>query len=356
MFLFAVSIAMFACSENDDVVPPVVEPRAAITFDISAVSQVAGNTRGPVYSQEATQHVTRVSVYAFMNDGTGVYKFKKMYTLPGWNDGMTFMRYEVADADKVAVGDYKFLGVGRDASDMFTVTSPTVDVTTFDSMMASVAASGNETEIFAGIAPGTVTAEGGSRVSIAMKRQVAGILGYFKNIPQMINGTTVRYLRLSVSNSNQMVNLTNGVGINSAPAAYNIINLDLSTQGVTNGLYNGNDLSGQGVATVPMSQLGGSFLIPVGGVTMTLGLYDTAGVPIKTWTVLDGLATNMSIMANHFYSLGVKKMAANTNGGTGLPGDADAPIDLLYDQNIVITIYPAWDLIHNLVVQPIVPV
>ena len=29
----------------------------------------------------------------------------------------------------------------------------------------------------------------------------------------------------------------------------------------------------------------------------------------------------------------------------------DAPVDLLTDQNIVITISPAWELIHNLVIQ-----
>lgn len=356
MFLFAASMAMFACSESDDTVPQVPESNAAITFDISAVSKAEGNTRGPVYSQEATQHVTRVSVHAFMNDGTGSYKFKKTYTLSGWGDGMTFMRYEVADADKLAPGDYKFLAVGRDASDMYTVTSPTVDTTTFESIMASVAASGNETEIFSGSASSTVTPEGGNRVNIAMTRQVAGILGYFKNIPQMIGGVPVKYLRLSVSNSNQMVNLSTGTGVNSAPAAYNVINMDLTTQGVTNGIYNGNDLSSTGVATLPMSQLGGAFLIPVSGVSMVLGLYDSSGNAIKTWTVMDGSASNMSIMANHFYSLGVKKMAGNTTGGTGLPGDADAPIDLLYDQNIVITINPSWNLIHNLIIQPVAPV
>lgn len=357
MFLLAASTVLFACSESDDSVPPVVEPTAALTFDISAVSKLEGGTRSPVYSQEASQKVTQVAIHAFKNDGTGSYKFKKTYNVSGWTAGSTFKRYEVASTDTVAPGDYKFLAVGRDATDMYTVTAPVANTTTFESMMASVAASGNESEIFAGFTPATVTSEGGSRISIEMARKVAGILGYFKNIPQMINGVTVKFLRLSVSNSNLAVNLSTGVGTSPVGTTYNIIDLDLSGQGVTDGVYNGNDLSGQNVVKLPMSQLGGSFFLPVSGITLILGLYDANGVALKSWTVMDGSVSNMSILANHFYSLGVKKSTTDTTGGgTPDPGDDDAPIDLLTDQSIVITINPAWDALHNLVLQPVVPI
>lgn len=357
MFLFAASMAMLAsCSDSDDSVPPVVEPNAALTFELSAVSELQGATRSPVYSQAASQQVTRVSIHAFKNDGTGSYKFKKTYNVTGWTAGTTFKRYEVAANDTVAPGDYKFLAVGRDASDMFTIAAPVVNTTTFESVMATIAASGNESEIFSGSTLATVTPEGGTRISIEMARKVAGILGYFKNIPQMINGTTVQFLRLSVTNSSLGVNLSNGVGMNATGTAYNIINIDLSSQGVTGGIYNGNDLSSQGVVKVAMSQLGGSFFMPVSGVSMILGLYDVNGNALKSWNVMDGSATNMSIMANHFYSLGVKRAVGDTTGGgTPDPGDDDAPIDLLTDQSIVITINPAWDLIHNLIIQPVAP-
>ena len=70
----------------------------------------------PVYSQEATQHVTRVSVYAFVQNGS-TYLHQKTYDITGWTDGTTFKRFAVPDADKLPVGVYKFLAVGRDASD-----------------------------------------------------------------------------------------------------------------------------------------------------------------------------------------------------------------------------------------------
>ena len=86
--------------------------------------------------------------------------------------------------------------------------------------------------------------------------------------------------------------------------------MDLSGQAVSNGVYVGNDLSGQGVVKVPNSQLGGSFYIPVSGVSMTLGLYDASGVAIKEWTVSDtnsSGATQFNLMANHFLFIGCER-------------------------------------------------
>lgn len=360
MFMIVASmLVLSACSNDEDAAPQVNNENGAVTFELSAVNKLSdGITRAPVYSQEASQHVTNVSIYVFLFDsGSSTYKYNTTFTVSGWTDGTTFMRFAVPDANKLPMGTYKFLAVGRDASDMFTVTSPTAS-TTYPQMMATITATGNESEIFAGSAD-AVIADQGARVSIQMMRQVAGILGYFKNVPQQLNGSTVQYLRLSVSNSNQQVNLTNGTGVNTTPAAYNIMNIDLSGQAVSNGVYTGNDLSGQGVVKVANSQLGGAFYMPVSGVTMTLGLYDASNTAIRTWTIQDSSnsnATTFDILANHFYSLGTKGVAGSTDGGTpGVPGDDDNPIDLLIDQNIVITISPAWSLIHNLILQNTAP-
>lgn len=353
-FLVAASMFIFAaCSDEEGFNVPSVPGDGAVTFEISAVNDLS-TSRAPLYSQEATQHVTRVSIYAFLfNPATSSYLYQKTYQVADWSDGTTFKRFAVPDDDKLPAGTYKFLAVGRDATDQWNVTVPT-STTTYGDMLASVTSTGQETEIFSGSADATITSQG-ARVSIEMTRKVAGILGYFKNVPQQLNGQVVRYLRLSVSNSNQQLNLTTGTGINTIPASYNVMNIDLSGQRVENGVYVGNDLSSQGVVKVANSQLGGAFYIPVSGVTMTLGLYDSAGTAIKEWAVKDsagGNASTFDILANHFYSLGTKGVSGSTNGGTpGDSGDDDNPIDLLTDQNIVITISPAWSVIHNLVIQ-----
>lgn len=353
MFFVLASAFMFACSD-DDSVPNVQEgAKGSVTFEISAVNDLnTGVTRGPVYSQAPDQHVTRVSVYAFKSDGSQ-YLYTKTYDITGWTDGTTFKRYEVPVSDNLPAGDYKFMAIGRDASDQYTVTAPTA-TTTFEDMAASVTASGNETEIFAGSTAITIASGGGSRVSIPMTRNVAGILGYFKNIPQTLNGTTVQYLRLSVTATNTAVNLSTNMGSVAGTTPFNLIDIDLSTQAVNGGVYAGNDLAGQGVVKLDNSQLGGAFIIPVTGVQLTLGLYDSVNGAIKTWVVKDSSdgSGTFNVTANHFYSLGTKNQAGNTNGGTGgVPGDDDVAIDLLTDQNIVVTINPSWDTIHNLIIQ-----
>lgn len=352
MMLTVASLLMFSCTKDEDVKPGVDPADGKVYFELSAVNKMSlgSDTKAPVYSQDASQHVTRVTVYAFMKQGAD-YLYVKSYDIPGWTDGTTFKRYVVPDTSKVVQGDYKFLAVGRDASDMFTVTTPSA-MTKFEDMAASITASGNESEIFAGNTMVTVLPQG-SRVSIEMTRKVAGVLGYFKNVPQSLNGSTVKYLRLTATNSNQQVNLSTGTGVNSAVASYRLMDMDLSTQPVANGVFTGNDLSGQGVVKVANSQLGGSFFMPVSGISMTLGLYDASNVAIKEWVVKDsagGLST-FNILANHFYSLGMKALPGSTTGDPENPNDDDDPIDLLTDQNIVITITPAWQLIHNLVIQ-----
>lgn len=355
LFLVMASALMFACSQSDEPEPAVDNnvPDGSVIFDVSAVNNLnIGNAaRGNIYSQEATQHVTNVMIHAFMNNGSD-YVYSRSYTISGWSDGTTFKSYEVGDSEKLPQGNYMFLAIGRDASDNYTVTTPGVG-TTYSSMLASVQSSGQETEIFAGSVQAQIASKG-SRVSIPMTRKVAGVLGYFKNVPQSLNSVPVKYLRLTVTNSNQQVNLTNGVGINTAPTSFNIIDMDLSTQATSNGVYTGNDLSAQGVVKVPNSQLSGSFLIPVSGVKLTLALYDASNNVLQSWVVKDASNNNsdtFNITANHFYSLGMKKQAGNVNGGTDDPGDDDNPIDLLIDQNIVVTISPAWEMMHDLVIQ-----
>lgn len=354
MYLVAMSALLFACSDNDDP-SPATESEAGVTFEISAVNGMQnGISRAPVYSQDATQHVTRVSVYTFLYDsGSSNYVYNRTFDITGWDDGTTFKRYTVDSAQPLNPGDYKFLAVGRDASDMFTITDTSTNPT-FDEMTASITQSGNESEIFAGWSQATINDQGkGGRISIEMTRKVAGVLGYFKNVPQMIDAATVTSLRLTATDSNQKVNLTNGTAITTAVQPYEIININLTGQSVAGGVYTGNDLSGKGVVKLPNSQLGGSFFMPVSAVKLTLALYDSGGNVLKSWVVKDSGGSNtFDILANHFYSLGSKyKINSTDGGGTPSTNDDDSAIDLLTDQSIVISINPAWDTIHNLVIE-----
>lgn len=356
LFLSVTCLLMFACSNDDE---STSVGSGSVSFELSAVNEITngGTTRAPLYSQEAVQNVTDVNVYAFKNNGTD-YVYQATYNIPNWTAGTTFKRYEVPSASNVPVGDYKYLAIGRDASDPYSLPSLT-PATKFQDMIATVSASGAETELFAGYTPVVLTSPG-TRVSIVMVRAVAGVLGYFKNVPTDINGTAVKYLRLSVTNSNQKVNLTTGVGINTALSPYNIINMDLSGQAIAGDYYAGNDLSGQNVVKVPNSQLSGTYFIPVNGVSMTLGLYDAGNNALRTWAVNSLGLPAFDILPNHFYTLGMKTYAGGTTGSPSNPNpvdptDDDAPIDLMTDQTISITITPNWTLIHYLTLQNFIP-
>lgn len=356
LFLSVICLLMFACSNDDDAGQPGGSENGSLTFEIAASNEISTNstTRGPIYSQQAIQGVTSVNVYAFKNNGTD-YVYQTTYNIPNWTAGTNFQRYEVPSASNVPIGDYKFLAIGRDTADNYTLPTLTL-LTKYQDMIATVSASGNETELFSGTTPVILTSPG-TRVPIVMTRVVAGVLGYFKNVPTTINGAPVRYLRLSVSNSNQKVNVTTGAGINTAPAAFNIFNVDFTGRGISGDVYVGNDLSGQGVVKVTNSQLNGAYIVPVTGVTMTLGLYDTNGNALRTWVVTSVGLPIFDLTANHFYTLGQKTFAGTTTGDPSLPGntvppgdptDDDAAIDLMTDQTISITITPNWTLIHNL--------
>ncbi len=358
VFLMMASAFLFSCSNNDDPLPNEGNEKGnVVTFEVSAVNGLDNglNSRAGLYSQEAVQHITNVQVHAFLKNESGDYVFAKSYTIPDWTDGTTIKRYSL-DANKLDKGTYKFLAVGVDADSKFIVDDPAT-IHTYPDMTAHVNANGDESELFAGSAD-AVIAEG-TRVSVQMTRKVAGVLGYFKNVPQTItNGattSTVRYIRLKSTDSNKRVNLTTGVGVSTGTTPLTVLEIDLNGQTVDNGVYTGNDLSAQGVVKVNNSELAGAFMMPTGNVSLTLGLYDADGNELKTWVVKDGTSNAFPILANHFYSLGIKKATGSTDGSTpttpGNPGDEDAPIDLLTDQSIVITVSPAWELVHNLVIQ-----
>lgn len=351
ILMAVVGMMMAACSDGKD---GLSDPESGQVFELSAVNEptkgVLARSR-PLYSQEAVQEVERVNIYVFQNNGTD-YIYLKTYNVPNWTKGSTFMRFTVPDNDKLAAGDYEFLLVGREATDNYTLTSPVAGTTKIGEMMATITAPGNESEIFAGLQAAMVTSEG-VRVSMQMTRKVAGVLGYFKNVPAMLNNTTVKYLRLTVSSADTQVGLANGVGAAPTGVVYNLIDADLSGQTVTaEGVYSGNDLTAQGVVKVANSQLFGRFLLPVGSVTLSLGLYDASNNLLKAWTVVDGASSTLNLTANHFYSLGRKVSKGDTTGG-GTPdtGDDDSAIDLLKDQVIVLSIDPSWNTIHNLVIQ-----
>lgn len=354
LFLALASMVMFACSNNDGAPLPKEEDSGEIVFEVQTISQP--NTRRPFYSQDTTQAVTRVNVYVFKNDGSNNYIYQQTIPIPSWTAGTSMKTYTVPTVNKLPLGDYKFIATGQEASDQYVLPVLTAGTTNYTAVSVSVAAAGNEfpNEFYSGTASYTIAGAGGARIYIPIKRNIAGVLGYFQNVPATYNGTPVRYLRLNITNANTAINLSTGVASAPTGTPLNVINIDLNGQTITNGIYAGIDLTAQGVVKLPNTQLSGNFVIPVTGINMTLGLYDAGGNPLKTWVVKneDG-AASFDVSANQLFALGQKVQIGNTNGGTSPTptNDDDSAIDLLIDQEITVHISSAWGVIHNMTIN-----
>lgn len=84
-------------------------------------------------------------------------------------------------------------------------------------------------EIFSGTSvPAEVTLDGGFQSTVLLKRQVAGVLGYFNRIPARlpkpsataVDSASVCMIRLVASNRNNRVDLTNNLGVQEDDATY----------------------------------------------------------------------------------------------------------------------------------------
>lgn len=349
LFVMVITVlTLGACTKDDVQVTTNTPENGSIIFDLAAVNNIAKiNTKRPLYSQEALQNVDTVTIYIFKYDGLN-YTFTRAYGVDGWTKGSTQKTFAIAN-NALVNGNYQFLAVGREKAGSMTLTNPIIGITQFQNFTATVTA--NAEEIFAGNNSATITTGGGVRLQLQMTRQIAGILGYLKNIPTRVNGQKVNGVRLEITNYNTTVNLTNGAG-SGTNARLVIYDVNLTARDTNaNGTFTGNTAI-PGVAQVPNSQLNGRYLIPATSVTMSLVLYGTSAAPLKTWTVKDNTLTTFNIAANHFYTLGRKYKDNSTDAGT--PGDItddDLPVNLLSDQDINITISNAWSGNYNLNLQ-----
>ncbi|MEG1544642.1 MAG: FimB/Mfa2 family fimbrial subunit [Tannerellaceae bacterium] len=344
-----VAMLMTACSNDEEIMQPPIAESGVVTFQISTDSGLNPLTKGNIYSQDSAHQVTRIALYMFNNTGLNyVYHSKKDVV---WAPGVKDQRFPV----QLPPGNYKCIAVGRTASDLYTLAEPAVGQSSDTFISATIANSEDVSDIFSANKDFTV-APLAQCVPITLKRSVAGIMGYFKNIPATIGGKEVAYICLKISGSNKKINLHDRTGGTSSSSSYNLINIALSGQTKTpDGYYTGNTIPN--IVKLPNTQLGGNYVIPVGPCTMNLELHDAAHAIIKSWDVINSSGTTqLNFAANDFYSLGKKLRPDCIDGGTpgaGTPEDNDFAVDLSsIDQCINLNIESAWNPMLNIGIKP----
>lgn len=396
LFLSAVAAMMFAGCSNDDTVPLENPDVAGQQLTLTLNSGGDGiNTRlvRPVYSSEAKNNVNLVKLYIYDQSGTDVTSTALAAGTQNpiaWTAGPTdsavpgTTNHEASQTVKLnklsSNGTYTVVAYGYNTTLDYTVTNggPASDAFT-----ATLPAATEESELFAGrntfeVVNGNIQA--GVNTQVVMKRQVAGLLGYFKNIPILypnpVGGlpTPVAFVRVYASSHGTSftfpsTSLMNGTGNNTKTKVleFNLLTFitnyaaQVSAAGANlAALFNIPAPSIDGLALVPNSLLTGKFLIPFTQVaattTFTVQLEDALGNVLKKWDVVNTNASNSKVYdinRNYFYSLGQKYKASTTDGGTpGTPTtDDDNPIDLSQETVITLTVNDTWDMIYNLGIE-----
>lgn len=376
MAILACGLLTFSACSNDDAfnedetnVTAGETRNVELTFNFSVNS--GEQTRGgrPLYSSEALQQVNAMKVYVFKKSGEDyVYSEEINGNNFGFNNstaqGTESHSYTLTD--KLADGTYKFLAVGYEQGYSTTFKTLTMTPTTkLSELLLELNNGQNADEVFSGVSEAvTVNATSTSfNVGVKLNRVVAGILGYFKNVPYQIenggNMVQVKHVLVNVIKKGTSAKLADRTANGVDESKYTIIDIDMSSyqKDGDNNWYDVDAQSGK-VATVANSVLQGAYSLPIAAVTgnntLEVVLTGDKGTVLKTFTVKDADSNDFAINANHFYSLGQKKTDDDTNGGTpdpGTDGDDDDPIDLSKDQIITITVNAEWTDIHNLTIE-----
>ncbi len=385
-------LAVMACScetERDAIRQNVPE----ITFRITPHAGVTRSGRDPNTS-EALQWITDMRIYAFRQQADGsTYTYttvetdgtegaRNYYAVP-WTLGTSVKNYTIRP--RLAAGDtFIFLGVGLDAGG---VNFEEPDFTGKTLPEAALYLKNNAAcrEVFAGqTASVTIPGDTGINTVLEIRRTVAGVLGYFTNIPATYNGQTVKSIALRLhTGKNTQVSLTAPyTGSVAAGTAGDdlVLNYLLPDPGNSTVTINGetvdvavsvvNNLyryaysgwpAGSDFRIADNSLIQSAFVMPVaapvtGDHTLQLELRSAAGSVLKFWTIYidkkqpgdaDAALRLYSLLPNHYYALGTKTQPA---------ADGDQPMDLSKDQEFAITVNPDWEAVHDMgITDPINP-
>lgn len=437
--LFAGTLAFTACQnetlvyvdENGNPIEnaELQEGEGILKITVSSTDATSRAVR-PVGSSAAANNVSEVKVYAFKKID-GVYKFDNMLSLSNELDGVSGGNGIFTVTGLEPVGDhanpsiethtdqtkiltlkglsksttYKFVAVGYNYAYPYgTLPAPTGE-TTLENFIQTTTTTKSDYEVeelFAGVSADCTTnsdkAAFNGEAFVTITRQVAGMLGYFKNIPTKIGEAVVKYVRVYANKEfttfkfpAQLLTAPdfNGVDANitaDKEGKFLVMEFDISAiatnwnggtptgstytfENWTNGkpgestnapLAKGYTAPG-GLKLVENSIFGGRYLIPynqhVDSQTLTVELQDKDGKALKTLNVvtdqIPSEATKYAydIRCNNFYSIGKKLNTDSTDGGDPNPEDPDEPVDLSGNTDIKVIVNDAWKVLHNMGVE-----
>ena len=280
-------LAFSACSDNGDPISDGNEVAATgeqvIVLDMQDTDVLSTKSR-PLAStsNQGAELVTDVQllVFGIKADGNEYEFVKKLPGITNWNNNSTDYEYgrkkeiKLTGADKLATDAYSkyiILAVGQDESDLTSVPAPfKIELGTGDTddkyvkeltdqtwtagaawnvatgagngFMQTAAidyATAKAGEIFSGVSsPIEFVADGGFSTTVLLKRQVAGVLGYFSRIPASVgegqDKKATTGIRLVSSNRNNALDLSTALATQVDDASFGATGYK-GTEAVVNG-------------------------------------------------------------------------------------------------------------------------
>ncbi len=390
----AVCLGATSCSSDEE---PILKGGDAAENVIALAFNDGGDNSSraarPVTSSAAANNVNQVKLAIFVENGTNNWEAATGVTFNVNNEELAegILDWEPttkpADAEGVRGDNSK---LNRDFTEKLTLKglaaskkyrivaygynkALTTTITPNGQVFTATPNAGSEVEeIFAGRAEFSTNAEGkitSATTEVRMKRQVAGFLGYFKNIPATVEGTVVKGVRVvaSASASAYKFSGTSCIAdqnqVETIEATATVFDMAIPADAtIDQGIYKFQQKV-KGPYVAPNSLLAGKFLVAFaaqeGVATFTVELYDATGERIKWWEVKNGSETSYDVNRNEFYMIGKKY----TNGKiptptpedpdpdpTPDPDEPDDPIDLSKDSEILLIVNDLWDVIHELTI------
>lgn len=346
-----------ACSSEEEVSPVSPDPETG-TVSLTLTAESGVKTRTSIVENPGKQHVSLIDLYIFTIQGTDTLYHSQKNNLrwPDFSTGSEWHK-ETYQLTLPVNAKYALLAVGKDnaSKTTYTIGPKEVEITHLKDFKATLTTGKTkediaQSEFFAGWhETGVIKSSENTPIIIELYRRVAGVLGYFKNVPADVQTIQV----LLYENQNTDITLRkpthdnkaedNDFGTKATGSTGNHILLNIDK---TIDTYTYTDASGTELAAVRK----GAYVLPkqapsASGVTHTLKVItlDAAQNIIKKYNVIiqsatDGStgndipvaeATKFPLYANRMYSIGTEKEPVDLDPGTG--------------DDIYITIDPMWE-------------
>ena len=380
MLLFLACLTIAGCGQEEMPTPDAPDehkPQVVLTF--SASSGLVTRTQLP--GTDNLQHVQRMQLYIF--DGTGNDALCVASEVVDWTDlaapqgkPTVTKKHEVRYAGFTPGKPYTFLAVGMDDCSPTTYGLPGAVVLNQTKLADAKAvldmAGGKDrndiavSELFGGSLVLTPAAAGQVTGTIDLFRRVAGVMGWFKNLPKQVNGRDVASLRIELYKAqNKSIWLTkpqSGADVIMEPIEENDDNKILVKIDLKDTDFGPETVVSKGSYVLPM-------IAPFATADeMTEAGYADESIYVKDYTLRVVLAAADGTVLQEKRVKNNDTEMDDTMGGTGIiiPGDAfrfpinanwfypigraDKPVIWPEEEgsNIVITVCPNWDWKGNL--------